>query len=117
MKRLSIFALALVLLSVVSAFGQEENRTLASKKNGSWSASNASIWSGVTGHSPHPTSNDDVRIINPHTIYIEEGYTAEARNLTIQEGGTLNNNGQSLEVTYDITIAGTLSNSGTITAS
>ncbi|MDD5960766.1 MAG: T9SS type A sorting domain-containing protein [Bacteroidales bacterium] len=116
MKRLSIFALALVLVSVVSAFGQEENRTLASKNSGSWAANNGSIW-GTKGKPFYPTSNDDVTIIAPHIIDIVGGETAKARNLTIQEGGTLNNNnGQSLEVTYDITIAGTLNNSGTITA-
>ena len=117
MKRLSIFALALVLVSVVSAFGQETNRTLTSKNSGSWDANNGSIWRGGQGKPFYPTSNDDVRIIKPHTIDIAVGYTAVAKNLTIQEGGTLNNNGQSLEVTYDITIAGTLNNSGTITAS
>ena len=117
MKRLSIFALALVLVSVVSAFGQEENRILASKSSGNWAANNGSIWNGLRGKPFNPTSNDDVRIINPHIIDIAVGYTAKARNLTIQEGGTLNNNGQSLEVTDDITIAGTLNNSGTITAS
>ncbi len=117
MKRLSIFALALVLVSVVSAFGQETNRTLESKNSGSWDAGNGSIWHGLKGQPFNPTSNDDVTIINPHTIGIAEGYTAEARNLTIQADGTLNNNGQSLEVTYDITIAGTLNNRGTITAS
>ena len=117
MKRLSIFALALVLVSVVSAFGQETNRTLESKNSGSWDAGNGSIWKGLRGQPFNPTSNDDVTIINLYTIDIAEGYTAEARNLTIQAGETLNNNGQSLEVTYDITIAGTLNNSGTITAS
>ena len=117
MKRLSIFALALVLVSVVSAFGQEENRILASKSSGNWAANNGSIWNGLRGKPFNPTSNDDVRIINPHIIDFAVGYTAKARNLTIQEGGTLNNNGQSLEVTDDITIAGTLNNSGTITAS
>ena len=116
MKRLSIFALALVLVSVVSAFGQETNRTLESKKSGNWNANNGSIWKGATGQLKHPTSNDDVTIIAPHVINIVGGETAAARSLTIQEGGTLNNNGQSLEVTYDITIAGTLNNSGTITA-
>ena len=116
MKRLSIFALALVLVSVVSAFGQETNRTLTSKNNGDWDAGNASIWNGLKGKPFNPTLDDDVTIISPHTIDIADGYTALARNLTIQEGGTLNNNGQHLTVTYDITIAGTLNNNGEITA-
>ena len=112
MKKISIFALALVLVSIVSAFGQ--GRVLTSKnKGGDWNANNGSIWD-VQGKPSPPTIEDSV-IINS-SVYIKNGDYAYARGVMIQGNGTLNNGGVELVVTNGIKIAGTLNNNGKITA-
>ena len=109
MKRLSIFALGL-LLCIGTAVNAQQKNTMSEHKSGEWHASKT--WKGGST----PSSVDDVFIENGYAVTLNnENEEVEVASLTISKGSLVINNNCSLTATNGTTISGgTLTNNGKI---
>ena len=108
MKRLSIFALGL-LLCIGTVVNAQQKKTITDNKSGDWNKQ--STWQG--GSRPNGSSN--VSIENGNNVSLAD--IGQAASLAISDGSLSIGNNSTLTIEYSTTISGTgeLTNNGTLT--
>ncbi len=104
---MSQYARAFLLMMGLLA-GTAQAATCTSVQSGNWNSS--TTWS-CTGGVTRPGGGDDVIIVSPHTVTLNNSYSVT--NLTIQAGATLNDgNNRRLTVSGSVVIDGTYDGTG-----